>query len=327
MFPLGRSLVGRLCQSFAGATKRPLATCQVLSSSVPSTSENCSFLKNRQMAAQSAPLVNAVNRRHKWMDVNGHPNSVLPFIRSEEETHLTMWEDACTIDTMKVHLTTLSAAARLPRTTAVSPDPPQDNPLVGQLGTHDGCPAATEQDDGPTHLHELETAADEPATMQMKSEKPNITIKEQQEAVVKVLETVIAHSFYGEGTPWSRQEEEKLLLTHLADLTASERELREKTHSIFKTHDNPDLRSRTDAKTLRRVRKSKRIIFNHLRSMESWERRGACEYEREKRLTYVTLRLEHEADVMEEKEKQRLKNFRGFLRSLGEMLSVWYSGG
>ncbi|XP_019614502.1 PREDICTED: uncharacterized protein LOC109462402 [Branchiostoma belcheri] len=165
--------------------------------------------------------------------------------------------------------------------------------------------------------------------MQMISEKPNITIKEQQEAVVKVLETVIAHSFYGEGTPWSRHEEEKLLLTHLADLTASERELREKTHSIFKTHDNPDLssRSRTDAKTLRRVRKSKRIIFNHLRSMESWERRGACEYEREKRLTYVTLRLEHEADVMEEKEKQRLKNFRGFLRSLGEMLSVWYSGG
>ncbi|XP_066271557.1 uncharacterized protein [Branchiostoma lanceolatum] len=167
--------------------------------------------------------------------------------------------------------------------------------------------------------------------MEVINEKPKITIKEQQEAVVQVLETIIDHSFYGEGTPWSREEENRLLLNHVADLSVSERDLREQARAIFKKHGYLKAvwmeRAVTVVKKLFRVRKSRRIIFRHLRAMESWDRRGACELEREKRLTLITLRLEHEADVMEKKEKQRLKNFRSFLRSLGEMLSVWYAGG
>ncbi|CAH1252998.1 Hypp1058 [Branchiostoma lanceolatum] len=294
---------------------------------IPSGGESCVSLKDRQASAQSAPLVNAVNRRHRWMDVNGHPSSILPFIRNAEVSHLAMWEDACTVDTMKAHLTTLSAAARLPCATAVQPETPQDSLLDRQPNTHGVRPVPVELDDGSTQKQN--TA--ESVSMEVINENPKITIKEQQEAVVQVLETIIDHTFYGEGTPWSREEENRLLLNHVADLSVSERELREKARAIFKKHGYLKAvrtqRAATVAKKLYRVRKSRRIIFRHLRAMDSWDRRGACELEREKRLTLITLRLEHEADVMEKKEKQRLKNFRSFLRSLGEMLSVWYAGG
>ncbi|CAH1232890.1 Hypp524 [Branchiostoma lanceolatum] len=327
MLPLGRCLIGRFCPSLASASKRSLATGQVFSSSVPSCGENCASLKDRQVSAHSAPLVNAVNRRHKWMDVNGHPNSILPFIRNAEVSHLAVWEDACTVDTMKAHLTTLSAAARLPCATAVQPETLQDSLLDGHPSTRGGRSVAVEQDDGPTQGQDT----DESVSMEVINEKPNITIKEQQEAVVQVLGSVIDHTYYGEGTPWSREDENRLLLNHVADLSVSERKLREKARAIFEKHGYLKAvwtrRAETVVKKLYRVRKSRRIIFRHLRAMDSWDRRGACELEREKRLTLITLRLEHEADVMEEKEKQRLKNFRSFLRSLGEMLSVWYAGG
>ncbi|XP_035667107.1 uncharacterized protein LOC118409850 [Branchiostoma floridae] len=179
MLPLGQSLAGRLCSSLASASKRSLVTCQVLSSSIPSSSQNCSFFKNRQVSAQSAPLVNTVSRRHRWKDVNGHPSSILPFITTgtAEVSHLALWEDACAVDNMKAHLATLSAAARPPCTVAVRPELPQDS-LDGQLDANAGPSDAAEQDDA---TYRQETAKS--------NEISSIPIKEQQEAVVQVLET------------------------------------------------------------------------------------------------------------------------------------------
>ncbi|XP_078600491.1 uncharacterized protein LOC144875424 [Branchiostoma floridae x Branchiostoma japonicum] len=308
MLPLGQSLAGRLCSSLASASKRSLVTCQVLSSSIPSSSQNCSFFKNRQVSAQSAPLVNTVSRRHRWKDVNGHPSSILPFITTgtAKVSHLALWEDACAVDNMKAHLATLSAAARPPCTVAVRPELPQDS-LDGQLDANAGPSDAAEQDD---------------ATYRQETAKSNEIFKHPHQRTARSCcsgsgNCMIAHSYYGEGTPWSRQEENRLLLNHIPDLTTSETDLKERVRAIFKTLDYRltarMMRAKTVMKMLNRVRRSRRIILRPLSAMESWERRGACEYEREKRLTYVTLRLEHEADVMGGKKKQRLKNFRSFL--------------
>ncbi|CAH1254786.1 Hypp1413 [Branchiostoma lanceolatum] len=325
MFPMGRligTVIGRTVRNF---TQRSAAVSQqVLDLSSGGGESACSTSRSGQTPlfpttqAPAASLVNAVSTRLRW-DRCHHAASILPFIREKHIAHPAVWEEVLTVDEMKTRLCSVSKASQVPHLkSAAEPENPKNTDL---------------SQDTVTPVHRSETSG---STHQKVSARPVIKKATKQEVrkahakVQAILNLAVPNSVHGGKRSWSR-EEDRVLGAYMVHLAASEVVLKGRVRHILKSRDFKTPEKRRKLKlaltTLRRVRKVKKIIGWYFSAIDRWESRGRCELEEEKLMMYLTLRLEDEADKLDVKKKRnRLENFRRFLRSVRELMSVWHSG-
>ncbi|XP_035663019.1 uncharacterized protein LOC118406789 [Branchiostoma floridae] len=269
--------------------------------------------------APAASLVNAVSTRLRW-DRCHHAASILPFIRERHIAHPAVWEEVLTVDEMKTRLCNVSKASQVPHPKSVAePQSLKDTGLS--------------QD--PVMPFQRRSVTNRASQSQKVSVRPVIKKATKQDArkahakVQAILDLAVTNSVHGGRRSWNR-EEDRVLGAYMVHLAASEVVLKEKVRHILKSREfNTEKMQKLmlALTTLNRVRKVKNIIGWYFRAVDRWESRGKCELEEEKLLMYLTLRLEDEADKLGVKKKRNwLENFRCFVSSIRELISVWHSG-